>query len=395
MKRETTNTFIQIDNQLLQRKDLNGIEKIYISYLQSFERNGNYCYETINEIAEKIGVNSKRVQRINEKLIQKQIIKRGCFKEFGIKKNQYKNRKATILVTANMDKSSILNNSKKDKISILKIEKENKPTQNISNNYKPQFTLKQQIQNLKKTFKPEILKKYEEYIDIIGANAHSIEEVKAKLKTEAKRRKEQANTELQKQKEVNHQNELRKQKEESAKVGADEIYNLKAKYFINALIENGLKESLRDKQKEILSHLEENLNSNFYNMYFISSKNAWYPVNVDLLLKKWSEIKSGNSVKIEKEAITPVEEIEEVKNIITNDEKELKLVNIINKNLDEETKPKIKIPSENKIPALEDCFLNPSKSDEEIRKENLLPWENDYTVKSNRRKQFIGDMSFN
>lgn len=106
-------TFIKIKSNLLSRKDLTATQKIIISYVESYQVNGNILYETMSEISEKLGMSLPTLKRNVKNLIKLDIIKHikicNITKDAYAKsildksknpkpvKRQYKNRKALIL----------------------------------------------------------------------------------------------------------------------------------------------------------------------------------------------------------------------------------------------------------------------------------------------------------
>lgn len=90
--------YTKINQELRRRKDISPSQKLLLGYLNDFRLNGLICYQTTKELACEIGVSHSTIIRDIEKLIKKQLIKRGSFSETGVTKRQYKNRKATVYI---------------------------------------------------------------------------------------------------------------------------------------------------------------------------------------------------------------------------------------------------------------------------------------------------------
>ena len=112
MKKENFNEnelFIKLDYQLIQRTDITLHQKLIIAYLKSFQVNNKVCYQTQEEIAETLSFSISTVKKNIKNLKERNIIKIGMFSEFGIKKNQFKNRKATVYIENDCLNQNIIN----------------------------------------------------------------------------------------------------------------------------------------------------------------------------------------------------------------------------------------------------------------------------------------------
>jgi len=112
MKKENFNEnelFIKLDYQLIQRTDITLYQKLIIAYLKSFQANNKVCYQTQEEIAETLSFSISTVKKNIKNLKERNIIKIGMFSEFGIKKNQFKNRKATVYIENDYINQNIIN----------------------------------------------------------------------------------------------------------------------------------------------------------------------------------------------------------------------------------------------------------------------------------------------
>ncbi|KQC33417.1 hypothetical protein AAU57_08880 [Nonlabens sp. YIK11] len=101
MKKENTSnktSFIQLHIDVLSRTDITLTEKILISIITSYQRNGDKCYHSIDDFKDKIGVSKRTIIKSLKNLETKGIIQRDKFKNLGITKNQYLNRKGTIYI---------------------------------------------------------------------------------------------------------------------------------------------------------------------------------------------------------------------------------------------------------------------------------------------------------
>ena len=93
-------TFLKLDYQLLNNKNLSLNQKVIIAFLQSFQAVNKYCFHTQMEMSEKLGIPIATLKREIKFLLENNII----FKEpKSLKdgKRQYKNRKSLIFIDEN------------------------------------------------------------------------------------------------------------------------------------------------------------------------------------------------------------------------------------------------------------------------------------------------------
>lgn len=93
-------TFLKLDYQLLNNKNLSLNQKIIIAFLQSFQAVNKYCFHTQMEMSEKLGIPIATLKREIKFLLENNVI----FKEpKSLKdgKRQYKNRKSLIFIDEN------------------------------------------------------------------------------------------------------------------------------------------------------------------------------------------------------------------------------------------------------------------------------------------------------
>jgi|GEM_PF-5158806 len=90
--------FHKTSQSLRRRTDLNPTQKLIIGYLLSFQENIKVCHQTAEELSFELGIPLSTMKRTLANMEKVGLIKRGSFKELGLEKNQYKNRKATMYV---------------------------------------------------------------------------------------------------------------------------------------------------------------------------------------------------------------------------------------------------------------------------------------------------------
>lgn len=95
-----TKKFLQVDYTLLSNPNFNPLEKLFISYLQGYQRNKKYCFETQEELALTFGVCLRTIATLISDLSEKKVIFKAPAFELGAKR-QFKKRKGYVLVDNN------------------------------------------------------------------------------------------------------------------------------------------------------------------------------------------------------------------------------------------------------------------------------------------------------
>lgn len=111
-------TFLKIDSTLLANVNYTPTEKLFIAYLQSYQNDNKYCFDTQEELSKVFGICLRNIKYLIKDLRERGIIFMVPKSQID-HKSQYKNRKAIILVDDNNPLPTHMSNEKtKDEQSI-------------------------------------------------------------------------------------------------------------------------------------------------------------------------------------------------------------------------------------------------------------------------------------
>ena len=107
-KKEKCELAIKLGYRILQRKDINTEEKIIISYLLALQSSNKFCFETQNDLSNKLGISTRTLKRTIQLLKDKNVMFTSNDRKYLL---PFGNRKAIILC----DKNNPLPNSTEKK----------------------------------------------------------------------------------------------------------------------------------------------------------------------------------------------------------------------------------------------------------------------------------------